>query len=509
MRILLGLDKRVGAGYREWRAEEPLHRATLVGIIALAVILRLAVLNQPIRYDEGWMFLNLASRPLGTVLSDYSYPNNHVFHTLLVWLSTRALGNAPWVIRLPTLVAGILLVPAIYLAARQLAGREAGLLASALASALPALILYSTNARGHIVICLASVVLLLLANALAGEDSIELWILFALVSAMGAYTTPTMLYPAGGIGLWVLVERLRLHGVRAAGSTLGRCVVVLGLAVAVALIAYSPVIIRFGIAPLISNRFVTPLPGNEFILALPASAREVRGLLGLGISRILLGVFALVSLLSIAAAGPDRQRRTTLAISMLCWCVFVLVVTKRPPPARVWLFLAPLACIYVGAGLAVAARALSSGSVPREAALSRVGALLLVAAMGIHALRDRVILNSEETDYYGLREAPQVARFLLPRLRAGDRVVSFTTTGLPLDFYFMTLGGRRLAEFDSSSGALQGRVFVIVNERHGQTLESVEGRRRDVAWDALSTPVLSWRLDGTRVYESSSREARE
>src|SRR5450631_3222237 len=49
-----------------------------------AVVLRIAHLRQPMRYDEAWTFVHYASQPLSVALSDYSFPNNHVFHSLLV-----------------------------------------------------------------------------------------------------------------------------------------------------------------------------------------------------------------------------------------------------------------------------------------------------------------------------------------------------------------------------------------------------------------------------------------
>ena len=70
------------------------------------------------RYDEAWMFLNYGSASFASAASNYSLPNNHVFHTLLVWLTTHALGDAPWAIRLPTVVAGVFVVVATYFVAR-------------------------------------------------------------------------------------------------------------------------------------------------------------------------------------------------------------------------------------------------------------------------------------------------------------------------------------------------------------------------------------------------------
>src|SRR5204862_8224009 len=95
----------------------------LVGApVLLAVIVRGAFIGQPMRYDEALTFNEFASRPLYYGLSFYPDPNNHLLNTLLMYLAYVGLGNQPWVIRLPALLAGTLLVPSTYWLTRALPG---------------------------------------------------------------------------------------------------------------------------------------------------------------------------------------------------------------------------------------------------------------------------------------------------------------------------------------------------------------------------------------------------
>jgi hypothetical protein len=76
-------------------------------------------------------------------------------------------------------------------------------------SASGALAFYSTNARGYTMICLAS---LLLANALLTlreRSSMAQWSVVVVVTALGMWTVPVMLYPAGGLALWFVLSALR------------------------------------------------------------------------------------------------------------------------------------------------------------------------------------------------------------------------------------------------------------------------------------------------------------
>src|SRR5262245_38990681 len=88
------------------RAESAWHLAALLSLVVLGVVLRVRALEQPINYDEAFTYLQYASRPFLIGLSNYSYPNNHLFHTLLVHASIRLFGSALWAIRIPACVAG-------------------------------------------------------------------------------------------------------------------------------------------------------------------------------------------------------------------------------------------------------------------------------------------------------------------------------------------------------------------------------------------------------------------
>src|SRR5919206_3699501 len=140
-------------------SEPRLPRSGLeIGVLTLLALgLRLPFLGQPMRYDEAITYNEFASRPLYYGLSFYPEPNNHLLNTLLVHLTSGLLGSEPWVLRLPALLAGILLVPATYALGGLLGSRAVGLLAASLVAASSYLIEYSTNARGYTLQALAFV----------------------------------------------------------------------------------------------------------------------------------------------------------------------------------------------------------------------------------------------------------------------------------------------------------------------------------------------------------------
>ena len=61
----------------------------IAGITLAGFVLRVLVIHRPIAYDEAYTFINFASRPFKHILADYSAPNNHIFHTILVGLGVK------------------------------------------------------------------------------------------------------------------------------------------------------------------------------------------------------------------------------------------------------------------------------------------------------------------------------------------------------------------------------------------------------------------------------------
>ena len=64
------------------------------------------------RYDESYTFQYHASQDVLNLVSDYTTPNNHIFHSLLVHCSYLLWGDSPAALRLPALLAHRLRGPA-------------------------------------------------------------------------------------------------------------------------------------------------------------------------------------------------------------------------------------------------------------------------------------------------------------------------------------------------------------------------------------------------------------
>src|SRR6185436_8039750 len=148
-------------------------------VTVLAAVCRIAALRQPMRYDESVTWAYFVGRPWATIVSQYQFPNNHVFYSLLAKATSSLAAWQPWALRLPAAVAGIAIVPLTWAVGRRFADRDTALLGAALAGASTPLILYSTNARGYSLVVVLFLCLLLCADRLREVPTARGDVLFA------------------------------------------------------------------------------------------------------------------------------------------------------------------------------------------------------------------------------------------------------------------------------------------------------------------------------------------
>jgi hypothetical protein len=105
-------------------------------------------LRQAITLDEADTYLWFASREPSFIW--YPFPNNHLFNSLLMWLSTHAFGVSPLTVRLPALLGAALYIWVAYFICRAITGRFALQLATLIALVYNPFVLdFFAAARGY------------------------------------------------------------------------------------------------------------------------------------------------------------------------------------------------------------------------------------------------------------------------------------------------------------------------------------------------------------------------
>jgi hypothetical protein len=503
------------------RSLPAIDRLALAGLAFLAAALRIPLLTQPMRYDEAVTFVQYSSRPFYVALSFYNTPNNHLFHTLLVRLAYLALGNHPWALRLPVLLAGLCLVPATYAAARSLYNDRCdtggALLAAALVASSSMLIEYSTNARGYEIVCVLFMIMIPAGAYALRCRNWAAWLLLAIVSALGFYTIPIMLYPFGGLVLWLLLsiaigdaeeEDAQEHAQEdAQGSVQPARSALAGLSVAIVLTMllagelYSPVLAVSGPKALFANKWVTASPFRVFLHQLPASLASTWRGWNRDWPAWLAALLAAGFVISLLWHRRVSSQRVPLALALLL-CVAPLVLLQRVIPfERVWLFALPLYLIGAAAGLAIALDPVFHRLHLRHAMVLVALGTALFAGLRVErsgsVYLSPIYLNNES------RGMPALAAWLKGQLRSGDAIVAVPPSDGPLRYYLQH-EGVPTSYLASSSGGRKGpgphRLLVVVNQAAGDTVEQVcetAGEPHQANWGAK----LVVKFESAALYE--------
>ena len=489
------------------RREGRWHVAALVAVVLAGLALRLLYLSGPVRYDEAFTFTHFAVRPAELGLSRYTYPNNHLLHTLLVHLATSAFGSAPAMMRLPAFLAGAAAVPAAYAAWDALGDADEALAAAAVTAVATSLVLYSTNARGYAIVVLCSLLMVPLAARLVRRRDLAARALLCVVATLALHAIPVALYPVGAVLAWMVlsgraggepagagsaVTRPRAELLREAGTIL------LFVAVAVGWL-YMPAVQRSGVPAIVANRFVAPVPVGEFLAGVPGFLGDVWSAWTAGWPRPVAAALGAVALLGLGretgllgSGEADGGRGGEVPGSVfasyplvaLGWSVLLLAVSRRVSFARIWLFLLPVFGLVLarGGGWAAArirrwtasgpegARAGSSAGLSGIAGPAAAAAIL-VGLGGPVAATDAVV-EVEATNPY--RDGEEAARLLEERLEEGDGVLASGPAEVVLEYWFRRLG--MSGEYLNLRPEPGGTLYVVVHRAEGQTLPDLMAR---------------------------------
>jgi hypothetical protein len=359
--------------------ETAMPRGASLGVLGVVIAGGLALRVTEwgaIEADEAITYVWFASRGAADVLSDYTIPNNHVLHSLLIHWSTMLFGDGLVAVRLPALLAGLACIPATSLLGRRLVGERAGLFAAALVAAAPAMAEFSTLARGYTLQTLLFVLGFAIMAHIQRTSTVTGWVLFVLTMTLGFFAVPTMLYPFAITVSWALLTSRRPLGRTARDLALASLAVV-----CLASLLYAPIILKQGVGALVANDYVDRLPFERWIRASWAGLTGMAGCWRKGIGMpfgVALGTAFVVGLVVRPSTGRDRSP-LLLALAVLLGTAPLMLLQGVAPPPRTLHFLFPLLALAVGRGidLAIGVPAIPKPAQTGLAAAAIVGAMLI------------------------------------------------------------------------------------------------------------------------------------
>jgi 4-amino-4-deoxy-L-arabinose transferase-like glycosyltransferase len=192
----------------------------LISFIIIGAILRLYQLGFACLWTEE-LYTGMVSlkEPLQIwsfiTMNDFNPPGYH----LLVWVMRISMGYSEWVLRLPSAVAGVLLIPVIFYAGKEYKDELTGVICAGLVTVLYPLTYYSQFARAYSVsLLLFTIGLLYYLKIRNGNVGITNYIIFGLFIGINAYTHFYAMIPLGL--LWCILF-LRRNNIKRLFVSLG------------------------------------------------------------------------------------------------------------------------------------------------------------------------------------------------------------------------------------------------------------------------------------------------
>ena len=192
--------------------------AILAGLTAAGLAIRLAV-PRGIWLDEA-ISIHQANLSFHDMFENLQYGDRHPpLHHMVLWLTVRAFGDGELAVRLPSLIAGTLVIPALYLLGRELYDRRTGLVAATFGAVSPLLIWYAQEARMYAFVTLFGLLALWTQLRAIRDGGVLNWAAYILATAALLWSHYFGLLLIGVqqlIFVGVLIQRRRATGAREA-----------------------------------------------------------------------------------------------------------------------------------------------------------------------------------------------------------------------------------------------------------------------------------------------------
>lgn len=450
------------------------HKRFVLAVVALGTLLRILRLDAPLSFDEAYTWTAYAGRSFAFLFSDYTFTGNHILYSALARVSTLIFGVHPWSLRLPALVAGVLVMPLAYSFARKVFNRHIAVIFLCFLAVSGPLVEYSAMARGYSLMWLAMWGMLATGRHYVKTENWASAVLMAVIAALGMWATPAMAYAAimAYAWTWFMVLSNYESTVRRRTAKLLGSLVLAGL---LSVLCYLPVIVAHSVDHLINHPSMVDNTWARFVNTQQDRVFEVWAYFSDSSSTLL----AVAGMVSVVYAANVSSKYRFLIFGLLLGAVPLILLQRFLAPPATWVFTLAI----FGLGIAIALfyllklvrDKLYTGFGKPQRTLVAGGAVLLL--FGVTGLRSPGDLVERFPD------ARLAAQWLAANTAPGDRVCVQSPWSAPVGFYLTAYH----APASLTDGVPTGKLLVLVAPGHGQTPSGV---LRDAGIAAADNAVL-------------------
>lgn len=157
----------------------------ILGILALALVLRLGWIDRGLAFDEIFAANNyIKDKSFLDILANF-WITNHIGYTIIAYPCYHLLGAGEWALRLPALSFGLASIVLLWHWVKDIFGSKAALLSSFLMAVSPVMIIFSVSARGYTALVFFGLLLTILYFRLLRSPAWGLAAIYAAVFIVG------------------------------------------------------------------------------------------------------------------------------------------------------------------------------------------------------------------------------------------------------------------------------------------------------------------------------------
>ncbi|HMN59194.1 MAG TPA: glycosyltransferase family 39 protein, partial [Anaerolinea sp.] len=400
-------------------------------------------------------------------------------------------------------LAGMALIPAVYLLAKRLYGTVTALIAASLTAATPILVYYSVTARGYMLVALFTVLTLILSLYLIHHKNLFAWLAWIIITVLGFYTLPIMFYPFGIMITWMLIlgstgdlsmQYQKMRGLLKYLLVASICAGVLTI------ICYSPILLKNGILNFFNGAtVVNSLSLGAFISSFPTKLGETLDNWRFRTPRAVETILIAGLFLSPFIHPGSTKPRTSLQSAALLFLSLILLAQRPNSMPRIWLWLLPLCLIFSAAGFVGLFQRLFASRITQPFIKTSLAALTVLLILG-SSLWYGWQISPKPGQPYGGREVEQITRYLKDIVTPDDVIVPSSFSNAPL-WYYARLLGIPNPIYRSIKSRPSYRAYVIVYPDIGDTVEKVILENGpDLVFYNLKTVTLVFTSQNAQVY---------
>jgi len=328
---------------------------SIILIVAVAAALWSPFLHYPLRGDEAFSYLAFARHSIGSIISTYSDPNNHIFFNIIQHLVTNLVGAKPEIyLRLVAFLFSLLTIPTFFLLTKKITDYGHAVVACLLLISFPLNAVYAVNGRGYSMLVFFSIVSFYFSIQVnewlnnhemvkrpIPQKVVQHEVGAIIINVLGVWTVPTHIIYILAEGLFWIFQNPKAFKRKILW------LVIRGGAICVLMtLCYSTILLQpDGFEKLTKNKFVQPLPFRGLLENFTSYLNEILRSLTGG-NYFLIAVIGILGIVSAFYSFTDKRKNIfRLFPAMILSILIIIILTRTFPPPRTLIQFIPWICL--------------------------------------------------------------------------------------------------------------------------------------------------------------------